>query len=158
VDVALRVGRNVVAAADLSGQLDAADDLHRLAIDDDDVVAVADVEELLIWIRRERQVTRELRVGLDDLLQELAVRRERLDAAVLPIRDVDGAVLRQTDGVNDAEVLRPISRWKFLRRDDLAMVVVNWLIAERAPHPFELAAVSVEHDDAVVAVAVGNEQ
>src|SRR6185503_9232431 len=82
VDVALRVGRDVMAAADLSRQLDAADNLHRLAVDDDDVVAVADVEELLVGIGGERQVARKLRVGLHDLLQELAVGRERLHAAV----------------------------------------------------------------------------
>src|SRR4029079_9212017 len=101
-----------MAAADLPGKLDAADDLHRLAVDDDDVVAVADVEELLIRIRRKRQVTCELRIGLDDLLQELAVRRERLNAAVLAIRDVERAVFRQTNRVHDAEILRPVSCWK----------------------------------------------
>src|SRR6188474_1952357 len=98
-----------MAAADLPRQLDVADNLHRLAVDDDDVVAVADVEELLIAIRRKRQVACELRVGLDDLLEELAVRCERLHAAVLAVRDVDNAVLRQADRMDDAEVLRAVS-------------------------------------------------
>src|SRR4051812_15637681 len=96
-------------AADHPGQLDAADNLHRLPIDDDDVVAVADIEELLIGISREREVARELRVGLDDLFQELAVGGERLDAAVLAIRNVDDAVLRQADCVNDAEIRRAVA-------------------------------------------------
>src|SRR5438874_13443909 len=81
VDISLRICRDVVAAADLSRQLDAADYLHRLPIDDDDVVAVADVEKLLVGIRREREVAREGRIGLHDLLEELPVSRERLHTA-----------------------------------------------------------------------------
>ena len=39
-----------------------------------------------------------------------------------------------------------------------AFVLVHRLVAERAPHPLELAGVGIEHDDAVIAVAVGDEQ
>ena len=73
--IAFRIGGDLVAAADHARHLDRADDLERLAIDDDDVVAVADVQELLLRIRRKRQVPRERRVGLHELLHELAVGR-----------------------------------------------------------------------------------
>src|SRR4051812_18493802 len=128
-----------MTAADHAGYLDRADDLHRLAIDDLDVVAVADVEELLCGIGGEREVARELRVGLDHLLQELPVAREALDAAVLPIGDVDDAVLRHAHGVDDAEVARTVAGRKAFWRHDLAVVIVHRLVAEGAPHPLERA-------------------
>ena len=39
----------------------------------------------------------------------------------------------------------------------LAVVVVHWAVGERAPHPLERSGVRVEHDDAVIAVSVGDE-
>ena len=38
------------------------------------------------------------------------------------------------------------------------MVIVHRLVAERAPHPLERAAIGVENRDAMIAVAVGHEQ
>ena len=80
------------------------------AIDDDDVHAVADVQELLHGIVRQRQVARELRVGLDQLFHERAVRRERLNAPVLAIGDIDHAVVGDAQRMDDAEVRRTRDR------------------------------------------------
>ena len=44
-----------------------------------------------------------------------------------------------------------------LRRHDLAVVVVHRPFGECAPHPLERSGVGIEHDDAVVAVPVGDE-
>ena len=67
--------------------------------------------------------------------------------------------LGDADGVHDAEVRRAVAVREALRADDLAMVDRRpaWL-AEGAPHPLERAGVGIEHDDAVIAVAVGHEQ
>ena len=45
-----------------------------------------------------------------------------------------------------------------LGRHHLAVVIVQWLVAERSPHPLERAGRGVEDDDAVIAVAVGDVQ
>src|SRR5207302_885831 len=45
-----------------------------------------------------------------------------------------------------------------LGRDDLAIVVVLWLLAECAPHPLEFATVCIKNRDAVISVTVGHEQ
>ena len=110
------------------------------------------------WSRseRQRQVARERRVGFDELLEKLAVERERLHPPILPIGHVDDAVAGDAQRVHDAEVLRPgiVDR---LRRHHVAVVVVHGAFAECAPHPFERAGGGVEDDHPMVAVAVGHE-
>ena len=107
--------------------------LERLAIDDLDVVAVADVEELLVGIRGQREIAGERRVGLDQLLEELAVAREHLHAPVFAVGHIDGAVFRDAHRVHDAEVLRAGPSGKLLRSDHLAVVVVAGVLPN-APH------------------------
>src|SRR5947209_5972406 len=75
VDIAFRVGGDVMAAADLARNLDRPSDLERLAIDDGDLLAVSDVQELLVRVRGQGQVPRELRVGPDQLFHELPIGR-----------------------------------------------------------------------------------
>src|SRR5437867_2765662 len=93
-------------AADHARNLDRADALERLPIDDRDFVAVADVQELLIAIRRQREIPGERRRRLHQLLDELSIGGEHLDAAVLAVGYVDHPVLRHADRVYGAEVLR----------------------------------------------------
>ena len=83
----------MVAGAELARHLDLADDLERLAVDDGDGLAAADIEELLLRIGRQREVARERRVGADQLLHELAVAGEHLHAAVLAVGEIDHAVV-----------------------------------------------------------------
>src|SRR6266705_3256525 len=53
VDIALGVGRNVVARADDAGGLDFAHDAERLAVDDRNALVVPDIEELLFGVLRQ---------------------------------------------------------------------------------------------------------
>src|SRR5262249_18441978 len=73
VDVALGVGGDEVAAADQAGNVDRADLVERLAVEDRDLLAVADIEELLLRIGRQGDVAGEQRAALEMLLDELAV-------------------------------------------------------------------------------------
>ena len=52
VDIAFGIGRDMMAGSQNAGRLDRADDFERLAIDDGNAFAVADVEELLLRVRR----------------------------------------------------------------------------------------------------------
>ena len=51
VEVAFRVGRDVVAAAELLLHLHASHGFERLAVDDGDRLAAADIQELLLPVR-----------------------------------------------------------------------------------------------------------
>src|SRR5438128_7271355 len=64
VDIAFRIGGDVMAPTDLARNLYRPSDLERLAIDDGDLLAVSDVQELLVRVRGQGQVRRELCVGL----------------------------------------------------------------------------------------------
>ena len=59
--------------------------------------------------------------------------------------------------MRDVEVGQAVAGRKFLNARDLAIVLAAGRLAEGAPGPLERAGVSVEHDDAMVAVAVGDE-
>src|SRR5260370_35232988 len=146
-----------MARPDYACGLDIAHNLQCLAIEDKNVIAAADVEELLVGIRRQSQIERKRFAGSDQLLQEFAVFGKHLNAPVFSISHVDGAVIGQADGVYDAELLRSRMReagW----RNDHAVVIVHWLVAECAPHPRELATIGIEDSNAVIAVTIGHEQ
>src|ERR1043166_1644574 len=68
VDVALGIGRAVRAPPELAWHLDPAHYFERLAVNDQNALAGADVEELLRCVGRERKVARERRRGPDELL------------------------------------------------------------------------------------------
>ncbi len=63
IDIAFRIGRDVVAGSELARDLDRADDFERLAIDDDNALAGADIQKLLRRVRRECQVPRKRRLA-----------------------------------------------------------------------------------------------
>jgi hypothetical protein len=92
-------------------------------------------------------------LGDEELLHEGAVLAEDLDAVVGSVADVHQAIFRNLDAVYGVGEL--------LRRRPVR--VVGWLlgIARRlaigAPMPFVSTSVGIEHDDAVIAVAVGDE-
>src|SRR5258706_4438604 len=136
---------------------EAADGLERAAVEDPDllVVAVGDVQLRLLSVARERDVPHgtvaRRRLRDNAFLHELAVLLEHLDAIVLAIADVDHAVSRQVHAAHGVELPR--------RR---AVRIVGWhvavgrLLAVRAPAALVGARRRVEHDDAVVAEAVGD--
>ena len=148
----------MVARSDLARDLDFAHDVERLAVDHDDGLAAADIEELLLRIGRQGEIARERRRGVDQLLDELAVAREHLHAAVLAVGEVHHAVVGDADGVRDVEMRQTLAIGKRLGADDRATVLAAGRLAEGAPGPLERAGVGVEHDDAVIAIAVGHEQ
>ena len=107
---------------------------------------------------------------MNTCVDELAVRREHLDAAVRAVGDVDEAVVRHLDAVHRPAELRRARALGLESRRGTATAAgrhrpaaarrgrrVDRRVAERAPHPLERAGVGVEHDDAAVAVAVGDE-
>src|SRR5207244_11132132 len=94
--------------------------------------------------------------ALPILLEKLAFLREHLNPAVLAIGDVNGPVLRNPDGMHDAELLRTGIR-EALWRHDLAVVVIRRFVAKGAPHPLERPAIRIEDNDPVVAVTVSHE-
>jgi hypothetical protein len=111
----------------------------------------------LAEVRRKRQIAREGGGRTDDLLHELSFGRKYLDTPVFPVSDVDRAVARDADSVHDAEILWT-GIFNGLRRHDFAMIVIHRLVAEGAPHAFERTAIRIEHDNAVIAVTVGDKQ
>src|SRR5438874_1664694 len=153
VKIALRIDRDLMAGSDDTGRLDIADDGERLSIDNKNALIPAHVEVLLIRIWRQGQVASERDIRLDNLLEELAFFREHLNAAVLPIGDVYGSVLRNPDRMHDAELLRT-GIGKTLWGHNLAIVVIDGFVAEGAPHPLERAAVRIEDSDPVITVAI----
>src|SRR5258708_39225742 len=118
-----------MARPDYGWGFDIASNRQCVAIDDKNVIAAADVEELLVGIRRQSQIARKRFAGSDQLLQEFAVFGKHLNAPVFSISHVDGAVIGHADGVYDPELLRSRIReagW----RNDHAVVNVRWLVAE----------------------------
>src|SRR5437899_1394022 len=139
------------------GTADVADLFERLAIQNRDafVRAVRDVDETLLRIGREGNAECRacpLRFTLDEsFLEEFAFQGESLDAVVRAIRRIDNTVVGDLDPVRRVELLR--SRTGHLA--GLRSLVVR-LVAVGAPVALVGAGVGVEHDDAAVAVAVGN--
>ena len=150
VDVALRVGGDAVHGVELAGHLaavaEAGEDLERLPIEDPDllVLAVGEVDELLLRIVREGDVpgraVAERALADPRFLDELAVRREHLDAVVDAVADVDQAVVRQLGAVH--------RRAELLRQRRVGVVAsevgVVRLVAVGAPVALELAGVGVD--------------
>src|SRR5262245_1503695 len=85
IDIAFGIDRHVIARSWDAGRLDRAYAIECLAINDGNVFVGADVEELLLRVGGQRQIPCKRRPGPDQLLYELAVVGEHLDAPVLPI-------------------------------------------------------------------------
>src|SRR5438552_815399 len=146
-----------MACSENSRRLNVADNLQRLAIENENAISTADVEVLLVRIGRQCEVARKRNVGLDELLQKLPVFREHLNATVFAIGDVYGSILGDSNRMNDAELLWPGIGERFWRHD-LAIIIIHGLVAERAPHPLECAAVRVEYSNAMIAVSIRDEE
>ena len=126
------------------------------------VRAVDDVEELLRLVRRQGEVVHGAfglqRVPRDEhFLHERAIEPEDLEPVVRAIGDVDEIVVRHDNRVHRIVELRRRRTLNELgaRRE---LVVVVRLLAVGAPMTLVRAGVRVEDDDAVVEVAVGDEQ
>src|SRR5262245_44123264 len=160
VDVALGVRSKAVHAVELarltSAGAEGSDLFQRLTHDDAHarVLAVCHQDEALLRILGEHDVpgrSRPERVaGEEPFLDELAFRGEDLQTIVLPVADIDEAVVRTLDAVHRiAELLRG-RRLGIVR----AKGGVVRLVAVGAPIALHLAGVGIDHRDALVAVAV----
>src|SRR6201999_4358722 len=118
----------MVPGAENAGWLDDAEIVERLWVNDRDALAVADIKKALIG--RKGEVARKNLIAFHQLLDELAVRIEHLNTAVLAVRDIDHAVLADADGMHNRELLR--SRFlELLVADHRAAIGVHRLVAER---------------------------
>src|SRR4051812_44773277 len=124
--------------------------LQRVTVENNDflVVTVGDEQKPLLRVVRERHVPhRSVAGGVlgdDPFLHELAVLLEHLDAIVLPVADVDHAVLRDLDAAERAELLRGRSVGIVA-----AGIGVGWLLAVGAPAAFEGSGGGVKYRNAV---------
>ena len=92
---------------------------------------------------------------LDDLLlHECAVLFEHLDAVVHAVAHVEQAIVRQLRAVHGIAELLIERRIRIV----IAQVGVVRLVAVSAPMPLVFSRVRVEHDHALVAIAVGDVQ
>jgi hypothetical protein len=107
VEISFRIDCNLMAPSDNARRLDVAYNLQRLAINNVNAIATADIQKLLGWVRRQRQVAGKRLAGSDQLLEEFAVFGKHLDAAVFPIGHIHGAIVGDADGVYYAELLGP---------------------------------------------------
>src|SRR3989442_1085477 len=157
VEIALGIDSNVMTCSEDACWLGTADNLQRLAIENENLVAATNIEELLIGIRRQCEIAGKGYVSPDDLLYELALFRKHLNATVFTIGHINGSVLRHADRVYDAELIGTRIR-KSLWRHDLTMVIIDRFVPKGSPHSLEGAAVRIENDDTMVAVTIGHEQ
>ena len=134
---------------------------HRLAIVNVNalIATVGHIQIFLCRVLREVHVPRGsvglgLRLHLD-LAQELAFEREHLEAVVRTIADVDDAIVGGLGAVDGTA--EPFDERRPRRvRAEIELVVRR--IAVRAPEALHLSRVRVEHGDAFIAVAVGDER
>src|SRR5213080_102492 len=68
VDIPFRIDCDLVACSKNPRRLNIADNLQRLAIENENAISTADVKVLLVRIWRQREVARKRNVGLDELL------------------------------------------------------------------------------------------
>src|SRR5439155_11823149 len=129
---AFRIGRDLVARSNYARWLDVAHNLERLAVDYENAITAADIEELLVRIRRQGQVASKRRAGSDELLQELSVLGKHLDAPVVPMGHIHVPDLGDPDGVHVAQFPKSGMR-ETGRVNHLAMVIVHRLVGDRAP-------------------------
>src|SRR5215831_18188239 len=160
-DIPLRVDVEAVQMKELAslapGSADVADLFERGAIQNRDpfVRPVRDVDETLLGISRQRNAECRacpLRFTFDEpFFEEFAVQSKRLNAVVRAIRHIHDAVVGDFNSVRRVELLRSRTG----RLASLGGLVVR-LVTVRAPVTLVGAGGGVEHDDAAVAVTVGN--
>ena len=89
--------------------------------------------------------------GHKGLLQELAFQREGLHAIVVAVRDIDDAVSRYREAVNQIELLRH----RIIGPLPGHLVVRGLSIG--APHPLEGPGLGIQHDDAAIDITIGDQ-
>src|SRR6267143_6746337 len=182
--VALRVDGQVVGAVELpsptTGAAKRADDLQRLAVEDIDLLigAVGHDQERLFRIDGKPDVphraTAERVLRDERFAHERPIFPEDLNPIVRAIAHVNQTIVRNPHGVHDAELRRRravrivLAGFVFVlhgaverARQTLPRpqkIPIVGLLAVRAPVPFVGARCRVEHDDAMVHVAVGDIQ
>src|SRR5688572_2873361 len=141
-----------------SAVTEGADDFQVAAPQNPDLVigAVGQVEPLLIVIRRQHRQerrARRARLGGEDLFGDVgALLIEHLEAVATAIRDVDAPVSRARDAMHGRKLL--------IRRFGIVGIFLRVIgrLAVCAPVAQVLSSGGLEHDDAPVAIAVGDER
>src|SRR6266550_3260326 len=164
VDVALGIRGDTVHSVELTGLPSAVaetrQDLKSVAQQDVNflVSTIRQIDVLLFRIFREGNVPNgpiPQRPFFDDLLlDEGAVRLEYLDAIVHTVADVEQAIVRELGAVHRVAELLVDRRVRIVK----AHVRVVRLVPVGAPMPLVLPRVGVKHDDAFVAIPVGDVQ
>src|SRR5213594_2454141 len=160
-DIALRIDVEAVQMEELARlaprPADVTNLFERLAVQNRDALirAVGDVDEPLFGIGRQRNSEGRactFRFTLDEsLLQEFAIKAERLDAIVRAIRHIDDAVFRYLNTMRRVELLRSGTRCLAC----LGGLVIG-LVAVGAPMALVRSGLGSEHDDAAITVTIGN--
>src|SRR5262245_19185815 len=156
VDVALGVRSKAVHAVELarltSTGAEGSDLFQRLTHDDAHarVLAICHQDEALVRILSEHDVPGRCRpkrvAGEKPFLHELAFRGEDLQAIVLPVADVDQAVIRALDAVHRVAELLLGRRLGIVR----ILLGVIRLVAVSAPVALHLAGVGIDDGNALV--------
>src|SRR3954454_6175690 len=162
VDVAFGIDRHRVNPVKLPGvaaaAAEGADDRAVLALEHPDLVvlAIGAQQISLSGIGPDRDVPNRAvaeRILLEEpLLDEGAVPPKHLDAIVHAVADIDQTVIGDLHAMHGIGELLRDRRLGIVRR----LLVVAWRLAVSAPMPLVSAGGGVEHDDAVIAVAVGD--
>ena len=161
VDVPIAIGCDTVRGRELPAKVPARSErperLQGAAIEDPDLLvrAINDVGETLFRVCRERDAVRSPAASLRGdhaLLHECSVGLKYLDTIVRAVAHVDQLVVAQRDTVNVAE-LRAVHIGSI---HSCGRQIVRRL-AVRAPVAQLVPGNSVEHDDAPVVQAIGNE-
>src|SRR5262245_20867718 len=95
-----------MAGSNDARELDIADNLERLTIQNKDAVSAADIKELLLQVRKQCEIPGKKLCVSNHLLYKLALFREHLYATILPIGDIHRSIFRDSKGMHDAELLR----------------------------------------------------
>src|SRR4029077_12537786 len=111
-------------------RLDRAHDIERLAINDGNAFVGAHIQELLSGVGGQRQIARKRRAGSDQLLHELAVVGEHLNAPVFPIGQIHRPIVGHADSMRDIEMRGSLGIRKGLWRDDRTAVLAARPLAE----------------------------
>src|SRR4051795_4078661 len=162
IDVALRIDRHGVNPVELAGvaavMAEAADHAAVVALQHANLIVLAiGAEQIaLLRIRPDRNIPHrtvsERVLFIEPFGHEGAVLLEHLDAVVDAVADIHKAVIGDLDAMHGiAELLRH-RRFRIVG----GLLVVVRRLAVSAPVPLVGAGGGVEHDDAAVAVAVGD--
>src|SRR3984957_5352963 len=162
IDVAFGIDRHRMDPVKLPGVAavvsETADDGPILAVQDPDfiVLAIGAQQIGLFRVGPDRDIPHravaERALLVEPLFHEAAVLPENLDAIIDAVADIDEPVIGDLHAMHGIAELRRHRRLRIIRR----LPVVVWRVAIGAPRRLVGARRGVEHDDAAIAIAVGD--